>query len=354
MWPPSRLLSRLLLVGSLLTLSGLHEPQERASAVWRAARLLPLTVLLLLGVTGNLAHALSRDSVPALMYSLAVLSGVLHSLLMLLWLLRHRRRLHGLLRRAAALEEVTGGHRRPGALTALRCRVGGVVGLTVTVAVVSTASFFDSGSLHHPRYLLPLVVPAALQTPTGYWVITSLQVVTALVQVTMQVVADLLVICLTEMVALMLTGLRGQLAADVASVCSVPVLSLYASVITSLLLGGYVTLVALHSREGSARGLLVSGACLGLYVLRVLAVSCAGSRLLAERQQLLAALAAVTWRPGEPPSTEGQFLLQMLLEQARQPLGIHGGGLFVAQKSTVLSLFAFVLTYFVIMVQMKV
>ena len=457
MWTNTRLLRRVLLITSLLTLSGLHVHQDQPSAGWRTVRLLP-PLIMLLPISGVLAHAFSCDSAAPLMLSLAFFIVILHSLLMLLYLLRHRRRLHALLHRAASLETATGRYREPGGRSSGVWCLGVVAGLDVTAVVGSVVVFFGSGRMQHPRYLLPLLVPATLQTQGSYWIIIGLQLACSIVQAAMQVASDLLLIGLTDTVGLLLAGLRHQLeqqlgvegfaptssspssdshgegngenadldtitsapraagkvriaftsdrmerfdaaypptqagisihsrpstrsltsapylrselesqlrqlsstlrtvrrlASDVSDFFSFPVLSLYAGATGCLLLGGYITLVAFHSRDGSVLGLLVSGAYLLLMMLRVVIVSYAGSRLVQQGQRLHEALAEVSW-PADGSSSAARFSLQLMLEQTRRPAAIRGCDLFTAQNSTMLSLLGFVLTYFVIMVQMEV
>ena len=88
------------------------------------------------------------------------------------------------------------------------------------------------------------------------------------------------------------------------------------------------------------------------FALRLLIVSCAGSRLIQQGQQLHHQLAAVSWR--RHVTARARFSLQLLLERTRQPVAFEGWGLFTVQKATMLSLFGFVLTYCVILIQMQV
>ena len=86
-------------------------------------------------------------------------------------------------------------------------------------------------------------------------------------------------------------------------------------------------------------------------MLRLLIVCCAGSRLIQQGEQLHAALVDADWSEAEL-SPAARLSLHLLLEKTRQPAAFHGWGLFAAQKTTMLSMLGFVLTYSVILMQM--
>ncbi|KAF0300404.1 hypothetical protein FJT64_003305 [Amphibalanus amphitrite] len=85
---------------------------------------------------------------------------------------------------------------------------------------------------------------------------------------------------------------------------------------------------------------------------RLAVVNCAGSRLLQSGRRLQEGLAALRW-PARPTAT-ARLQLRQMMEWSRQPPELDVWGLCTVQKSTVLSLFSFVLTYYVIMLQFKV
>ena len=144
----------------------------------------------------------------------------------------------------------------------------------------------------------------------------------------------------------------GSLAADAAAVVSVPTLLQHASITFQLLVGLYVA-IGLFLDSGGNRLRAVSFVLfLVMGALRLAAACAAGSRLIAGGERLSTALATSRWPRGI--SLPVWITLQMLLEQTRRPLGFDGYGIFVTRKSTMLSLLGFVLTYFVIMVQMSV
>ena len=90
---------------------------------------------------------------------------------------------------------------------------------------------------------------------------------------------------------------------------------------------------------------------IALSVVRLLLVSISGSRLADSSQQLHGALTVVRCPGSVTPET--QLTLQLLLEQTRAPLGFDAWGLFVTHKTTMLSLLGFVLTYFIIVMQLS-
>ncbi|KAF0312396.1 hypothetical protein FJT64_016847 [Amphibalanus amphitrite] len=141
-----------------------------------------------------------------------------------------------------------------------------------------------------------------------------------------------------------------DLASDAAEFCSVPTLSLHASVTAVLLIGMYVAInLFIVGEQGTfVRVSLVI--FLMLNTLRVAFVSGAGSRLLSCGERLNTTLVGGRWPRRLSPGV--RHALQMLVEQTRRPPNFHGGGLFTVRKETMLSMMSFVLSYFVILVQM--
>ncbi|KAF0293224.1 hypothetical protein FJT64_008882 [Amphibalanus amphitrite] len=141
-----------------------------------------------------------------------------------------------------------------------------------------------------------------------------------------------------------------ELTAAGAALCSLPTLCLHALVTTALLVGLYVNVQLFRSGVDLARAVGYALFLL-LAAVRLLLVSVSGSRLADRSQQLHAALASARWSGHASP--EARLTLQLLLAQTQQPLGFDGWGLFVTHKTTMQSLVGFVLTYFIIMVQMS-
>ncbi|KAF0304569.1 hypothetical protein FJT64_023624 [Amphibalanus amphitrite] len=140
------------------------------------------------------------------------------------------------------------------------------------------------------------------------------------------------------------------LVSETVSVFGAPLLGLHAAVAAILLLAGYVGAGHLSGR----RGLSVDVAGLSLVMVYwfvcLLTVNVSGSGLLERSQELHSALAKQCW-----PAARGaaqRRRLGALLEQTRGPLTLHVCGVFTVRKEALLSVLSFVLTYFVIMMQM--
>ena len=445
----SRLLRRALLLCSLLTLSGLHESGQQ-SVPWRVCRLLS-PALCLTSAIASTARSLLAAGGAELLLSLLLTVVACHALLVQTLLLRRRRRVHVLLRRLEALEAATAPCQSPGDSASIRRQSALLGALLVSDTAVWLVSFFASGELAPPRYLIPWAVPAALSGPHWYSVVVGVQVVTAVVVLTVHVSLDMTLTAFADGLAVVqlrlgrycrehvsdggqqkLTvlgeedgdsaedpdacdaGLDGRsartdtdappvklcwtsqlrlrisphsaspppsrepsasgpraaaltarrlehftsvysavrrLCAEAAALCSAPALSLHASVVGGLLLGGYLGTAAAPAGTLSVNP-STHVVFLGSLVVRLGVVSCAGSRLLQAGRRLHEALAAVRWSAHVPAAARLQLL--QLLERSRQPPALDAWGLFTIQKGTVLSLFSFVLTYYVILLQMKV
>ena len=448
MWDHVRLLRGTLLLMSLLTLSGLHAQQDQPAGCWAAVWLLPLLHSLVFTV-GCVAAAVDAGSSLEAIFDTVVSLSLLNAILMMLYFLRYGGRLRAVFHRLTALEKSSAAFRRPGELTTAWAKFAVIVGLSVAATTLSMAQFFSNSPLCHPYYPNPLLVPAALQTPGWYWVITSLQVLHDVSVAGVNAAFDLLVIGLADAVAMLLERISCQvraeddpdgltsaaeveeqkdgvpcksssnetflvhpeaggnfhkttdildeksttlertqvimsarirpafgslvpaaftslasesqlrrlvathravcrLASDAAQFCSLPLLSLYTIVTVTLLLCAYTTIVMLSSGRS---GVLTGMVYVTQMLLRLLMVSCAGSRLIQQGELLHAALADASWSEGEL-SPAARLSLQLLLERTRQPPALHGWGLFTAQKTTMLSMLGFILTYTVILMQM--
>ena len=482
----SRLLRRVLLLSSLLTLGGLHVSDRTSPCSWRVARLVPLTFCLA-GLLFNAAFVVTSDSSQTALSSMAYGIVAFHALLVLLQLLRRRRQLHDILRKAAALEKATAFCRLRGDFTSFQWKVGILTALTTIAYPMWITSLLTDGELKPPNYLFPVLLPKAVQGPAWYWTIVGLQLAAAMMSFTLQGVFDLLMIGLADTVTVAQIrlaryakrlfengdrrsakgpfkdgqeavwiedesvtdisndkpggqgvvargahlsaliqayrvgvqdghrpptdtnngtkslGKRGPvttsgdapddlenetneyasdelsafhrcptltkpsgdldeglhqladayravhaLSTESAELCSLLTLAQHASVTLILLVGVYVTIAQRSTFSGIRFSSFV--VFLLMSALRLAAVSSAGSRLITSGEQLSTTLVGASWR-GVPP-TQLQFGFQMLVEQTRKPLAFDGYGIFVPQKQTMLSLMSFILTYFVIMVQL--
>ena len=146
-----------------------------------------------------------------------------------------------------------------------------------------------------------------------------------------------------------LYGQVAELTAAGAELCSLPTLGLHGLVTTALLVGLYVNVQLFRGGAGLVRAVSYALFLL-LSVLQLVLVSVSGSRLADRGQQLHAALTTVRWAGRVTP--EAQLALQLLLAHTRQPIGFDGWGLFTTHKTTMQSLLGFVLTYFIIMIQL--
>ena len=143
------------------------------------------------------------------------------------------------------------------------------------------------------------------------------------------------------------------LASDASELCSPLTLTQHASIIMSMLVGLYITIGMFVAGAGSTI-LRVSFVTFQLVTaLRLAVVSVTGSRLTASGERLLETLVDAA-RPRCHLAAPLRFGLQMLVEQARKAPQFSGGGFFVTEKATMLSVLGFVLTYFIIMVQLNI
>ena len=446
MWHHARLLRVTLLLSSLLSLSGLHQQQARPSAGWRVVRLLPLT-LLAANCGANLTYLFTTKSAWLVMEGLSAGMVMYLALLQLLHLLRHRSRLHALLRQLAALEEATAACRQPGDHSAIQWLSGSFV-VIIVGSFITWITKFLHGEVGYPNYVVPAVVPEALRGPPWYWVGVSLQMMCLVIVGVILVTFDIMLFSLMGAVTLFQTRLgrfcqeslcgmtqlkndrsqrisdfsetvqltnaamrpgkptiRGmntigvafnqawnadgsmeagdtvgpssalkltpaeeaehrlsqltetygsvrRLAADAADLCSIPTFCLHGCITGAILVGSYVTIV--RNRNGVDDSHLVNFAGYTLTsVLELLLISFAGGRLIQQGRRLHETLASAGCS-APLPSAGARLSLQMLLELTRRPICFDGCGMFVVQKANLLSLLSFVLTYFIIMLQMGV
>ena len=444
MWDHVRLLRGVLLLLSLLTLSKLNVRQDQPTDCCSAAWLLPLLHSLVF-TAGCLAAAVEAGVALETMHIAGICLAMLSALLMMLYFLRYRGRLRAVVLRLAALKNSSEAYRRPGELSTALLQSTVIVGLSAAAPIMSWAHFFGGGQFQHPHYLNPVLVPAALQTPGWFWVITGLQLLHDITFSAANAALDLLVVGLADAVSLLLERLSQRLfndeeldklrptmdveamegledklaimevflaspdvcvkdtaitgekttikkraqmvasakilpapedatpsalsfssreirlrqlvaahrevrqhASDAADLCSLPLLCQFTSVTAIMLLGVYVSIVRLQTGSSLTA---INMAYVALMLLRLLIVCCAGSRLIQQGEQLHAALVDADWSEAQL-SPAARLSLHLLLEKTRQPAAFHGWGLFTAQKTTMLSMLGFVLTYSVILMQM--
>ncbi|KAF0292786.1 hypothetical protein FJT64_000172 [Amphibalanus amphitrite] len=457
MWEHARLLRAVLLTASVLTLTGVHVPHQRTPDGWRFARLVPLT-LSGFAIAGNIGHiATVTDNAYKLMYALTLNASNVHGVLMLVFLLFYRRRVHALLRQVAELERATVGCQLNGNFYQIQSRAVALIAIPVVSFSCWLIGFASMSEAKYPNYIIEWFIPTAFRGPHWYGVITAVQMMSGFVSNTCQMGFDVLLAGLAEgmttfqerfvaycekhlaldcndskevkpailsgappgklikskdeddeeigehfrqlrtnrvavwnvsaPISHTVPGAAGRqpldrlgetdgseappdlewhlrqlastyaavrrLAADSASVCSMSILSLHATATGGLLLGTYVTMLMLFSKDVSTAPHLVGFLTFTLgMVLRVLVLSCSGSRLIESGERLHQTLAGLRWPAAASPAA--RFQLQLLLEQTRQPPALDGWGLFTVQKSNMLALFSFVLTYIVILIQMQV
>ena len=415
----ARLLRRVLLVCSVMTLTGVHEPGERLAAGWRLSRLLSLTLLSLNSLSSLSAVWLNAADVQQALYQLMLFITALFSLVLLTWWCSHRRAMHRLLRLQAALERGRTPRRGDNAALLRQSIILAVLCLGVVTSI--TTAFVAAGRFEHPNYVMPTYVPVAMRTSAWYPVVIGAQITAGTIGTFCLLGFSLMLPGLVDAVALQLSYIlrdlhhcfpdsqsdwpmaadavakAGQVAAWTVSVSaagggegalpaaedpeeeegsaaagpdtapqlrrlsdryrqvfrltsyvtdtfSTAVLSLYSATTAVLLLGGYVLVVT------------TTGESISLYLYMMISLLCmcgisvSGSRLIQQSTQLHDVITKELWPRPMAPVVRRQ--LELLMEQTRTPLAIEVWDLFSLQKGSVLSVMSFVLTYFVIMLQM--
>ena len=142
-----------------------------------------------------------------------------------------------------------------------------------------------------------------------------------------------------------------RLSSNIADTFSPAVLSLFTVTTAVLLVGGYVLVAMMDGRlQAVADSGLSYYLFIVVYMLCMCGISVTGSRLIQQSTQLHDVISKELWPRQMTPAVRHQ--LRMVLEQTRVPLEFDVSGVFTLQKSSVLSVLSFVLTYFVIMLQM--
>ena len=438
-----RVLRRMLLLGSVLTLTGIHHDVASLPAAWRLSKLLPISLKCVTLTFTLIVVAISQHIQKALV-GLCLGIGIALGLLLLTWFLWRRRDLHHLLRQVEQLERDVDQIWECGDTKPLKHMV---------ITFFSVSAVIDAGfmlllsfkGISYKTQPFPMWVPAPLRDGASMVAIFILQATLAMVLHTELMSLVLLLAALADAAALHLRLLqravlnicrpeatdsagssawvnkgqvtvtparaeegqmsayqgktksvqvavwpgsdamkdsaeanpRGtdtavmsdlahqseryrlvyQLVSDTADVFSAPLLWLHAAVAAILLLVGYVVAVQLSGHAGSSGAPGPPAAntvslCLLMvhWFLCLSTVAVAGSRLMQQSEQLRDVVSKDCWSRRMSVGTHAE--LQVLLEQTRVPLALNVWGLFNVQKSVLLSVLSFVLTYFVIMLQM--
>ena len=141
-----------------------------------------------------------------------------------------------------------------------------------------------------------------------------------------------------------------QLVSDTADALSAPLLWLHAAVAAILLLAGYISAVQLSGQTRVPINAETLFLVMAYWFVCNAMIADAGSRLIQQSEELRDVVAKKCWSARMSAAARAE--LQVLLEQTRTPLALDVWGLFSVQKSVMLSMLSFVLTYFVIMLQM--
>ena len=173
MWHHARLLRRVLLLVSVVTLSGLHVHDKQQTFSWRAARLLSLT-LCFVSAASNIAYIVAViDDAFNLMYSIVLDTAVFHGSVMQLYILYNRHRIYGLLQSAVELDKTTGDFYRAGDYTQVLCKTAYLCCISVCYGSCWFIGFLVGGELKPPRFLAGWYVPPPLQGSSWYWLIIT-------------------------------------------------------------------------------------------------------------------------------------------------------------------------------------
>ena len=426
-------LRRVMLICSIMTMTGVHKPGDHLSVGWRVCQLLSIIgmSLLFLGILS--LTWLSPGSVKAILYYVAMSSAVQLFLVLLFWWCSHRRTLHKLVRLLATLEREHAPRWRDNLVL---LRLTALLAVVISSGLASFLSTFKpEGGFEHSNYLVPMYVPVIMRTSDWYLVVCTLQAVLIVIGACclngltlmlsglvdsaaqeLRRILDALRDCFPDTdtegdlpatgagvkpakvaawaetvpagtgavpgtgdgdggckkevlpgeaensaastpgpdVALQLSRLSDryrlvfQLTSDVAETFSVPVLSLYAITTAILLMGGYLLVV----EETDGHRSWMGAYCIGITVcvICLCGISISGSSLTRQSIQLRDVIAKDLW--SHPMSLATRQQLQLFMDQTTTPLAIDIWGLFSLQKTSVLSVMSFVLTYFVIMLQM--
>ena len=433
-----RVLRRVLLLGSVLTLTGIHRDGASLPIGWRLSHLVSIP-LNFVAFTLSLTNVAMLQQVHEALFSLSLSNAILLALLLLIWFIWSRQKCHHLLRQVQSLESGEDDLYRPGDTTPLYRQMALLA--TAIVALMTGGVVMRSiAELRCHHITVPMWLPEPLRSGAGFTLVFVLQGILAGMQTVELLTFILMVAGLVDAAALQLrltqrallsvccpdasgetlnpTGVRSgqvdvtpartevgnetatqnktkaervaawsdvetvddlvslsspgdsdgtsavfelrrqskryrlvhQLVSDTANAFSTPLLWLHAAVAVNLL-AGYIAAVQL---SGQVETTSYDSEVLCLAMVHWLAylsiVADAGSRLIQQSEKLRDVVAKKCWSARMSAAARGE--LQVLLEQTRTQLALDVWGLFNVQKSVLLSVLSFVLTYFVIMLQM--
>ena len=434
-----RVLRRVLLLGSVVTLTGIHHDGASLHIGWRLSQLV-LVFVALVGLVSTLVDVVMLQQVHEALVSVSVGIDIFLCLLVLFWFLCRRRSLHLLLRQTECLEIGGDDLYRPGDTTPLYCQIA-LPFVALMLLLAGVVAMRSSAEFRYPHLAFRMWLPAPLRCGAGFVLVFVLQVMFAVmlvVEVTMfttlvagladaaalqlcAVLRAVLNICLEDVsdptittilnksaqvsvtpasvelgdetivqdginservtawpgaetvddssIALHRTEdvnrssaelvLRRQseryrlvhrLVSGMTDAFSAPLLWLHAAVATILLLTGYVAALQLSGQVEASKNAAALCMTMVYWLVHLSSVAVAGSRLIRQSEQLRDVVAKQCWSARMSAAARGE--LQVLMEQTRTPLALDVWGLFSVQKSVLLSVLSFVLTYFVIMLQM--
>ena len=418
-----------MLICSIMTMTGVHKPGQHLSVRWRVFQLLSLSGMSLLSLGILSLSWLRADSVRGILFFVSMSSAPLLCLVLLFWWCSHRRALHRLVRLLATLER---DHTPQWRDNVMLLRLSALLAVVMTSAIaIYLSTFKPKGRFEHPNYLLPMYVPVTMRSSDWYLVLCTLQIALLVIGAFSLNGLALILSGLVDGAALELrrvlhalrdcfpdtegnpsatgAGLKTtkvaawtetvlatgggdsgcgkavlpaeadmeksaapgpgpdvplqlsrladryrlvfRLTSDVAETFSVAALSLYTFTTAILLIGGYYLVMnEIDRKPGSASWAGAYYLGMTVCIICLCGISISGSSVIQQSSQLHDVIAKDLWPRPMSPATRQQ--LQVLMDQTSTPLAIGVWGLFSLQKTSVLSVMSFVLTYFIIMLQM--
>ena len=165
-----RVLRRVLLLGSALTLTGIHHDGASLPAGWRLSQLVPISLMSanIVSTMTNVATSPQhiQESLVGLCFGISTTTGFL----ILLWSLWRRKRLHLLLRQVARLEVFDGHLNKSSDTTFLNRQMALLLTVAIVIAVGLTVIFLTT-NFDNPLIFMPLCVPEPLSDGVGLAVV---------------------------------------------------------------------------------------------------------------------------------------------------------------------------------------
>ena len=164
-----RVLRRVLLLGSVLTLTGIHRDGASLPIGWRLSQLVPISLMSANFVSTMTSVAISphlQESLVGLCFGISTTTGFL----MLLWSLWRRKRLHLLLRQVARLEAFDGHLNKPSDTTFLNRQMALLITVAIVIAVGLTVIFLTT-NFDNQLIFMPVSVPEPLSDGVGLAVV---------------------------------------------------------------------------------------------------------------------------------------------------------------------------------------